>query len=255
MISRLYMLEQKPKVTHPSWTSWGLVELGAFSLAKLRVKLVIAAGSQRVSTIRPRTSSVHIYTRLRVYFWYLTVWLQFLIHWLHDLRYLGSLILKINAQTSSKIAKEAQSRKSLNLCTSTLNPGPSAALLPVTPHLGPGRAPRVPVSVTKALSWTFLRRGDWCSPSMSWWSRAQRGHVVEALTPLTVVTTRKWGLFSCPPSKDSLLSLWTFLPRAFTWLCPCLWWFISISLLSCLFNKYSLSVAVCWPPEDEQVTR
>ena len=33
------------------------------------------------------------------------------------------------------------------------------------------------------------------------------GHVVEALTPLTVVTTRKWGLFSCPPSKDSLLSL------------------------------------------------
>ena len=30
----------------------------------------------------------------------------------------------------------------------------------VTPHLGPGRAPRVPVSVTKALSWTFLRGGD-----------------------------------------------------------------------------------------------
>lgn len=133
------MLEQKPKVTHPSWTSWGLVELCAFSLAKLRVKLGIAAGSQSVSTIRPRTSSVHLYTRLRVYFWYLTVWLQFLLHWLRDLRYLGPLILKIIAQSSSKIAKEAQSRKSLNLRTSTLNPGPSAGLLLLTPHLGPGR--------------------------------------------------------------------------------------------------------------------
>lgn len=80
-----YMLEQKPKVTHPSWTSWGLIELRAFSLAKLRVKLGIAAGSQSVSTIRQRTSSVHLYTRLRVYFRYLTVWLQFfftLITWL-----------------------------------------------------------------------------------------------------------------------------------------------------------------------------
>ena len=155
-----------------------------FSLAKLRLKLRIEAGSQRVRTIRPTTSSAHLYTRLRVYFWYLTVWLQFLIHWLLDLRYLGPLILKIKAQTSSKMAKEIQSRRSLNLCTSTLNPGPSAALLLLTPHLGPARAPRVPVSVTKALSWTFLRTGgDWHSPFLSWWSRAQRGCEVEALTP------------------------------------------------------------------------
>lgn len=194
-----YMLEQKPKVTHPSWTSWGLIELRAFSLAKLRVKLGIAAGSQSVSTIRQRTSSVHLYTRLRVYFRYLTVWLQFFLHWLHDLRYLGPLILKIIAQSSSKIAKEAQSRKRLNLCTSTLNPGPSAALLLLTPHLGSGRAPRVPVSVTKALSWTFLRRGgDWHSPSTSWWSRAQRGHVVEALTATDCGNHKEGGLFFLP---------------------------------------------------------